>query len=132
MVDRIEKARQLAKLGLIAILKKDKQGRPTLLKVPGTEGKSYQIVIRRNKGTSVECNLDMAGLGLTPCQGNQKVVCYHAISALIYSAFSQGKEIAIAESHDSVERLSHIYNGTVHRVDSWNGGRPIYICVWDK
>lgn len=126
---RIKKAKELAKLGLIGVLQEDKQGRPKVLRVPGSNGRSYQVIIRRSKkGIFCECSLEIGNLGHVPCEGNRITVCYHSISALSYCAERVDKKVSFHNFYPDAKNYSNL-GGTVHEVKSWNGGRSIWMVV---
>jgi hypothetical protein len=125
-MNRIEKARSIVNAGLVGVLQRDNEGRPRVLRVPGSEGKSYQVIIRRKGFLSCECNMETGTLGYTPCEGNKKTVCYHAIAALLASAGD--RRVVICTDLVTAKRVSNL-GGTIYEIKSWNGGRPIWIVV---
>jgi hypothetical protein len=64
-------------LPFVGVIKRDEKNRPTLLRVPGSEGKSYEVSINREDGKgklNVSCQ----------CQGNHKTICYHCRTVVKY------------------------------------------------
>jgi hypothetical protein len=125
-MNRIEKARSIVNAGLVGVLQRDNEGRPQVLRVPGSEGKSYQVIIRRKDFLSCECSMETGNLGYTPCEGNKKTVCYHSIAALLASAGE--RIVVVCTDRVTAKKVSNL-GGKVHEVKSWNGGRPIWIVV---
>ena len=128
-MERTLKARLIADAGLCKILQM-KDNKPTVIGVPGSEGRSYQVIIRRFPGKiSLECNLDMDKMGIVPCEGNKKTVCYHALAALYASAKLAGQTVSICHNETDAKRLANMSHGMVALVESWNGGKPMYMMV---
>jgi len=128
---REEKARLIAQLGLIGVLQTDKNGQPNVLRVPGSGGKMYQVIIRKRGTLSTECNLDVGAAGFTKCQGNIRTVCYHSLAALVFVAKKSGKTIKICKDRVDAEKLSNL-GGKAYEVKSWQGGHSMWIVVEDE
>ena len=65
-------------------LQLDKDDRVKSVSVPGHEGKSYRVILRRNgaisgeynRAITTECHLTTSN-GDIPCKGNPDSICYH-------------------------------------------------------
>ena len=130
-VARIQKARAIAKNGLATILQRNREGFATSVYVPGSHGKRYEVIVRRNNGgLSFECLLD-TGYGHQECKGNRITVCYHSITALIEVAKVRGFQItAICKTRKDADLRARI-GGQVIKVFSHQGGKPMF-AVWDR
>ena len=129
---RIEKARRIAEMGLTKVQQYDSQGRPTVVTVPGSESKSYDVIIRRNGKLTTECNVNTPG-GYVPCNGNTYGnVCYHSLAAIITVSDQNGHEIsAICEKPEHAELISRI-GGRVLTVASEQGPHEMYLVIEKK
>lgn len=114
--DRSSKARASALFG--KVLARDKQGRATKVIVPGSEGRQYEVILRRNGHVSGECNLNLGNLGYKPCEGNQHTVCYHVLAAMVLAASVGGQRVNFCESEDHAQTLSRL-GMSVYRVTNW-------------
>ena len=90
---------------------RDDEGRPTIVFVPGHEGREYFVFIHRNGYLRARCN-EPGPWGNWGCEGSRKHFCYHMLAALEFAAEDQGKSISWCESEQDAERLARI-EGTV-------------------
>ncbi len=71
----------------------DKNGRPKTCIVPGSNGKQYQVILRRiGRTITTECRLIAGRNGYPTCPGNsrrkikhQETICYHSRAAVVVS-----------------------------------------------
>ena len=111
---RVSKAKQA--VPFCKILARDVSGRVTSVLTPGSEGKQYRVILRRNGHITTECQCQTSG-GDVVCQGNQKAVCYHSLAALIVAAEARDGQVSFCESKDKADNLAHT-GRTVSRVTS--------------
>ena len=93
--------------------------------VPGSECKTYLVILRRNGILSTECQLQ-TGVGHIPCQGNSKTLCYHSRAALRVAAGMS--QLYFCNSHEAALRLAHT-GGKVAKVKSLQSGKEVFIVV---
>jgi hypothetical protein len=126
--NRIDKAHRIAELGLIGVLTRDNENRITSASVPGSNGKKYEVIVRRNGGITTECRLDI-GIGHEQCKGNRMTVCYHSLAVLILCAMEADRGISFCKKEVDAERLSRI-EGTVVKIAPFRTPeRPMYMVV---
>lgn len=114
-------------LSFVGILEKDKQGKPKVLIVPGSEGKRYQVIIRRHTNSvSCECRCE-TGIGFIPCKGNSlnDTVCRHSLTAIAFSARLAGKKVSFCESERDARRLGQL-GGRIIPIISWQSKGKIW------
>lgn len=114
LAQRVYKAKQAATFS--KILARDVSGRVTSVLTPGSDGKQYRVILRRNGHITTECQCQTSG-GDVACQGNQHAVCYHSLAALIVAAEARDGQVSFCESKDKADNLSHT-GRTVSRVTS--------------
>lgn len=115
-----EAATQFAK-----VIGRDKEGRITSVNVPGSEGKTYKVILRRGSfGVQTEC-LCETGCGALPCKGNRKTICYHAQAAVMLAA-SKGKTFW-CESREDADRLTHLNHGAIVPITTSQGEGKAYL-----
>ena len=115
---RFQKARMIAELNLIGVLSRDPEDRIRSAIVPGTDGKRYHVILRRNNGAmTTECRLEVNG-GNEPCKGNSRTVCYHSIAALTLCAIEAKKEVAFCNDKASADLRARI-SGEINTVRSF-------------
>ena len=87
---RVGEARAAAKF--VRIMSRNSKGQATSVSVPGHQGKTYLVIIRRFSGKiSTECLLE-TGFGTKPCPGTNSV-CYHSMAAIMAVAKDAGVKI---------------------------------------
>lgn len=127
-INRFQRARAIAKNNLVGIVEHDRDGRAKVLVVPGSEGKRYEVIIRRNGKMTTECRLD-TGIGYRPCKGNNHSVCYHSIAALIVAAQERECEVAICRTEGEAKLRTRI-DGRKFEVTNFHGeGNPVWLVV---
>lgn len=112
--DRIKKAK--AALNFAKVNQYDTDGKVKSVLVPGSNGKQYQVIIRRNRGVmSTELLLVVNGQTVKPAYS--KTLTYHSLSAVMIAAKEQGYNVTWTANREDAVRLSriggkvfHIYN----------------------
>lgn len=95
-------------LAFIGILQSDKMNRPALLKVPGSEGKSYNVIIKRDTKynlVEVECNLDCNHHGYQACKGNSKTICKHSRAAINFLMIKAGFKVRWFDTYEKAFKM---------------------------
>lgn len=107
--DRVEKAK--AAMLFAKVSQYDTDGKVKSVYVPGSEGKQYQVIIRRKNGQmSTELLLIVNGNQVKPTYGAQ--ITYHQLSAVMLSAKEQGYTVTWTANREDAVRLSRL-GGTV-------------------
>ena len=108
----------IAELGLIGVLSRDPEDRIRSAMVPGTEGKRYHVILRRNNGEMMtECRMEVNG-GHENCKGNSRTVCYHSIATLTLCAIEAKKKVAFCNDKESADLRARI-SGEIKSVRSF-------------
>lgn len=112
-----------------AITSRDNQNRVKTVLVPGSEGKQYEVIIRREKVNGLivfsgECNCKTS-CGNVPCKGNGKSVCYHVLIGIMKAVEEHGTKIAFCADEKRAKKLSNL-GGLVFRVTSYQGQGELY------
>jgi len=107
---RINRARHIAGMGLCSITSRDRDGRARTVTVPGTDGKRYQVIIRRSNGSwSTECRLECGLAGYQNCPGNAVTVCYHSFAAIFTAGMDNGCRVhSVTESLKAASLLKRL------------------------
>lgn len=115
LAERVSKARRIAEMGLCSITSWDREGRAKTVTIPGTNGKQYQSIIRRQNGAwSTECRLDCGGRGYQDCPGNTKTVCYHFFAAIFAAGLDNGCRVhSVTESLKAASLLKRLVKRAV-------------------
>lgn len=147
--------RKIAKAAAIfvGVTKFDKNGRPRVLNVPGSEGKEYQVILRRKgRMLTTECCLIAGRNNFVPCQGNcrckdktKETICYHSMAAVNYAiehkfewdlrqrkyiASESGFKASWCTSEKDAQRLVNMNGGTIFNIKSQQNTNGIaYIVV---
>lgn len=121
----------------VGVTQRDKQGRPKVLVSPGSNGKRYQIIVRRLHQTStitLECRLE-TGAGYLECLGNsrqkvrqQETICYHAMAAFDYVVGEKGLKAHWCQSEEKANKLANL-GGKVFIVRSHQNGAIAWVVV---
>lgn len=115
---RVSKSHEIAKFNLAKTTQTDSKGRARVVEVPGSEGKRYQVIIRRGKGfIEGECRLE-TGAGLIDCQGNRSGVCYHVITAISHASRERGFIASITGNFINAERIARMTHQPVIEIRS--------------
>lgn len=115
---RVQKARAAARfIGQIGT-----SNGTEMFSVPGSDGKRYQVKVRRDKAISLQCWLEHTG---ELCPGNSNghnTVCYHSMAVCEVLAERAGGKIAWCASQDDAHRRARINGRTFHVQSHSNGG----------
>lgn len=109
----------------------DAQGRAKTILTPGSEGKQYEVILRRflEKGVPIittECRCK-TGIGYVNCPSNngKGEICYHSMMSLLKSV--EGKlNIAFCANQNDADNLSHL-GGVVIKVRSHQGSGELWV-----
>ena len=101
--ERIVDAKAAARF--ISVLRRDERSRPTILSIPGHEGKRYTVVLVRNdaeKTVRVKClhSGNMSDI----CEGNYRSVCYHSFAAIMFAAKEAGFSVRIFDNEADAKK----------------------------
>ena len=115
---RVARARSAARfVGVVG------SGKNVTYKVPGSNGKSYRVKVRRNGVLSFQCWQDHDG---SPCRGNGNgTVCYHSLAVAERLAQDTGQSVSWCAMKADAMRLSHL-GGTAFRVTSRTSGSTVW------
>lgn len=110
----------------------DAQGRAKTVVTPGSEGKQYEVIIRRfiEKGSPVittECRCK-TGIGFVNCKGNSNghaTPCYHGLTALLKSVDGKNIKLSFCASRERAENLSRM-GGTIITIRSQQNGAELW------
>ena len=130
LAQRVKRARAAAEFA--AILKRNKNGQPTVIQVPGHSGKRYEQFIRRNdhrkSGLTVECQLE-TGFGHILCPGNSNgTICYHSIAAIEVVVKDCSMKVSWCQTKEIADKLARL-GGRAYPVYSWNGTGILYAVI---
>jgi len=99
--------------------------------VPGHEGRTYRVIVRRAKGISVECHQVHQYGEIQACPGNSKGLCYHSLGALRAMAREAKLQLAFVESVDVARKLLNLHpDGKAVKVTSFQGPGCTYMVTW--
>jgi hypothetical protein len=121
----------------VGVIKTDKQGRPSNLVVPGSQGKQYHVILRRFDKAVItcECRLDV-GFGHFDCQGNSNhnhpALCYHSRASVDFALRQQNLEGAWCADYQSALTLNNLKQGVIYTVKSHQSGATVYLVVSKK
>ena len=115
---RVARARSAAQfVGVVG------SGKNVTYKVPGSDGRSYRVKVRRNGVLSFQCWQDHDG---SPCRGNGNgTVCYHSLAVAERLAEDAGQSVSWCVNGNDARNLSHL-GGTVFRVTSHTSGSAVW------
>lgn len=122
-----ESARKVSEF--TTVLQRDGKSQAKVVGVPGHEGKRYQVIICRDSGLSVECNQDTP-IGIVPCKGNSKSICYHCLAAIIKAASEKNQEVAFCDSYTKASKLLQVKKaGVIVKLTSWQSKKEVWLVV---
>ena len=130
--ERVEEARAAVRFALIQ--KRDAQGRPSVVLVPGHQAARYQVILRR-KGShgelmTAECRKEAGPVGYIPCQGNvNSTVCYHAMAAVVAAAGDSGYVVKFSDKPVTAIKLKN-FGGQAYVLRSEQGIGGLYVTVY--
>lgn len=115
LAERVSKARQIARMGLCSIVTRTGDGNARTITVPGTDGKQYQVIIRRDNGFwTTECRCKCGAAGYSDCSGNTKTVCYHSFAAIFAAGLDNGCRVhSVTESLKAASLLKRLVKKAV-------------------
>ena len=128
--ERVGRARKAS--AFAGVLTRDKEEKIRTLVVPGSCGRRYHEIVRRN-GTSisVECRLEV-GRGYLDCQGNSHSVCYHAVATAIKVAAEAGYKVSLCDDPKKAERVRRLHNGKIGQLKSHQSGKALWIVYYKE
>ena len=98
-------AKVIVSANLTKILPRDSSGHAKTVLVPGSDGKQYEVILRRGDGyISAECRL-MTGKGEFVCKGSKITLCKHGLAAILTAAKDSGISIGIAKNEKNADLL---------------------------
>lgn len=122
LTDRITKAQTIARYGLATVLDADAKGTVKTVAVPGTDAKSYQVILRRENGAiTTECLLN-TGAGTQACKGNGNGICYHSMTAVIMAASKSGGKLTLHSTTANARKSG----GLLVKITSRQSGKSIF------
>lgn len=115
LATRVSKARSIAEMGLCSITNRDRDSKAKTVTVPGSDGKKYQVIIRRHNGHwTTECRLECGPAGYEDCPGNTKTVCYHSFAAIFAAGQDNGCRVhSVTESLEAASLLKRLVKKAV-------------------
>lgn len=115
LAERVSKARRIAEMGLCSIVTRTRDGKARTITVPGTDGKQYQVTIRRNNSFwTTECRCKCGAAGYEDCPGNTKTVCYHSFAAIFAAGQDNGCRVhSVTESLKAASLLKRLVKRAV-------------------
>jgi uncharacterized Zn finger protein len=125
---RYQKARRIFENNQVGVASRDRDGKIKTAYVPGSNGKRYHVILRRNGVVSSECRLDTAA-GFQECKGNHMTVCYHSLAVMLQAAAEQGLEIALCDSEEDAARRSHISGKATFVTSHQAPGKKVWMVV---
>ena len=112
--ERIQKAK--AAMLFAKVSQYDTEGKVKSVLLPGSEGRQYQVIIRRRNGQmSTELLLIVNNSQLKPTYGAQ--ITYHQMSAVMLSAKEQGYTVTWTANRLDAVKLSNL-GGTVFHISN--------------
>lgn len=117
-VSRFNKAHLLVQLDMVKPTSLDSSGRIKTAFVSGSQTKTYEVIVRRERRNyvEVECLLQTGG-GPQECKGGWQTVCYHALAVLLASARDRGFAAAICKT-ENIANMRKRINGRIYLVKS--------------
>ena len=114
--NRIEKAK--AAIHFAAVTQYDRDGKIRSVILPGTNGKQYQVIVRRANGFSTELLLLVNGNQVKPSYAAQ--ITYHQMAVVMLAAKENGYKISWCANENDAHRLEKL------------GGKAFRICNFDN
>ena len=113
---RVEKAK--AAMLFAKVSQYDTEGKVKAVFVPGSEGRQYQVIIRRRNGQmSTELLLIVNNSQLKPTYGAQ--ITYHQMATVMLSAKEQGYTVTWTANRLDAVKLSNV-GGTVFHISNFD------------
>ena len=121
----IQKAQFIAKSGFCKPESRDCDNRVKTVLVPGSDAKSYRVIIRRFSGhVTTECQL-ITSIGTINCQGNHSHICYHSLAAIVIAVRDAGKTVHFHSSEVNARKSG----GKIIPLISHQSGKIIWISI---
>ena len=132
-MNRIEKAHAIANMNLIGVTQRDTEERIKVAVVPGSDGKRYEVIIRRNSIITAECSLIVGKeyssmIDGERCLGNLNSLCYHSLAVLVQSAHEAEKLVAFCNRKENAELRARI-GGEIYEVAPFKREVEFYMVV---
>ena len=102
----------------VAVVGRDDEDRPSVLRTPGHNGKVYEVTLTRSRCVSATC----VRIDGTACKGSSHAVCYHVQAACEVAAEDAGLKLSWCDSQADAERLARI-EGKTFCVESAQSGK---------
>lgn len=107
--ERVEEAK--AAVRFVSVLRRDDRNRPTILSIPGHEGKRYTVALVRDDGEkTVRVKCLHSGNVSDICEGNYRSVCYHSFAAIMFSAKEAGYSVRIFDNEADAKKAGKAEN----------------------
>lgn len=113
--NRVKKAKSA--IAFSKVTQYDKNGNVKVVLLPGSDGKQYQVIIRRYRGISTE-QLIVIG-NSTIKAGHLAQVTYTQMAAIMIAADEQGYKVTWTANRDDAVRLSR-FGGKVFSVRNYD------------
>jgi len=132
----------------------EKDGRPKVLVVPGSQGKRYRVILRRSFTStangrmfviSAECAVE-TGAGHLSCPGNspkrgRHTICYHSRAAIDFAVENMkkndrwvpsGKKAHWCETYEDAKKISNMTKGQIVLAKSWQSEGVAWLVVKEQ
>ena len=101
-------------------------GKTAVVSVPGHDGKTYTVILRRSGSTmTAECLLKTS-IGDKPCQSGERM-CYHSMAAMMVVASKSKIAVSMAKTADAAARLSRISKASKFTLARHNSDNSIFV-----
>ena len=101
-------------------------GKTAVVSVPGHDGKTYTVILRRSGSTmTAECLLKTS-IGDKPCQSGDRL-CYHSMAAMMVVASKSNVAVSIAKTAEAAARLSRISKASKFALARHNSDNAIFV-----
>ena len=126
--ERIQKAK--AAMLFAKVSQYDTEGKVKAVFVPGSEGKQYQVIIRRKAGSmTTELLLIVNNNSVKSTYGAQ--ITYHQMAAIMIAAKEQGYTVIWASNRLDAVKLSNL-GGTVFHISNFDNPTNIMWGIMKK
>lgn len=122
---RVEEAKAASRF---AVWQTDRDGKVKNVTLPGHDGKTYRVFLKRAGSTiKGDCYIQADRCGQLECKGGSHATCYHILAAVIIAAREAGGTVRFCETAEDAERLRRMGGTSVTVV---GGGHPVF-AVYD-
>ena len=127
--NRRDEAKSAARFA--GVIQRNSADKPTMITVPGHNGKQYDVIVKRLEGGLLvcECRLYTGKNGYAPCPGSN-FVCYHALGSVIAVAQDSGYSLVLCHSEKDAKRLINRYGGAVLKVVNKVGSDEVFAVAY--